>query len=109
MRGGKRLGAGRRPRFGAYGRTTPMRIPVQLKQEVIAYIEGICRSDHQTERETQTESKQALRTEKTVRGAISEQKLNQATAILERSLQLKANAGGAIKTEIRKALSILQR
>lgn len=106
MRGGKRLGAGRRPRFGAYGLTTTMRIPVQLKQEIIAFIEGICRSDHRTE--PQAECRQALKQEETDQGAISKQKLNQAAALLEQSLQLKANAGGAIKTQIRKALNILQ-
>jgi hypothetical protein len=109
MRGGKRLGAGRRPRFGAYGLTTTMRIPVELKQEIIAFIEGSCRSDHRTERQTEAESGQALKQEETDQGAISKQKLNQAAALLEQSLQLKANAGGTIKTEIRKALNILQR
>jgi hypothetical protein len=107
MRGGKRAGAGRPPRFGAYGLTTTMRIPMQLREEIITFIEGICRCDHGTE--PKAESRVALKQEETGQGAISKEKLSQATALLERSLQLKANAGGAIKTEVRKALSILQR
>jgi hypothetical protein len=79
MRGGKRVGAGRPPRFGAYGYTTIMRIPVQLKKEIIAFIEGICRSDHGTE--PKAESRVFLKEEKTDQGAISKEKLRQATAL----------------------------
>jgi hypothetical protein len=84
-----------------------MRIPVQLKEEIIAFIEGICRCDHGTA--PKAESRVVLKQRETAQGALSKDKLSQATALLGRSLQLKANAGGAIKTEVRKALSILQR
>lgn len=106
MRGGKRPGAGRRPRFGAHGCTTPMRVPVQLKEEVIAYIEDICRSRH---RDAQGDPGDSPRQEGPRQRAISEPELTQVAAILERSLQLKASAGGAIKTEIRRALRILRK
>lgn len=42
MRGGRRQGAGRKPRFGQYKETATMRVPVQLKQQIIAFIEDMC-------------------------------------------------------------------
>jgi hypothetical protein len=108
MRGGKRLGAGRRPRFGQYRQTTTMRVPAQLKQDIIAYIEGICRDTNQSDPQMVTTSKQAVKPGKSDFVPVSRKKLSQAVVILNRARKLKANAGGAIKTEIRRALNILE-
>ncbi|MBW2155000.1 MAG: hypothetical protein JRH18_25505 [Deltaproteobacteria bacterium] len=108
MRGGKRAGAGRRPRFGPYRETTTMRVPAQLKQDVIAYIESICADTNQSDAKMSAASKQAVKHGKTDYVSVSKHKLNQAVTILKRSLILKANAGGAIKAQIRKAVNLLQ-
>ncbi len=108
MRGGKRAGAGRRPRFGPYRETTTMRVPAQLKADIIAYIESICADTNQSEPKMEAASKQAVKQAKTDRVSVSKHKLSQAVTVLKRSLKLKANAGGAIKAEIRKAVDILQ-
>jgi flagellin-specific chaperone FliS len=101
MRGGKRQGAGRKPRFGQYKETATMRVPVQLKQQIIAFIEDMCRKDAQANKDfvTQSDTKEVQ---------LRDEKISQAKQILNQSLELKANAGGAIKNEIRKALKILE-
>lgn len=105
MRGGKRQGAGRRPRFGQYRETTTMRVPIQLKQDVIDYIESICPDRDQSRHNFVTESNHSIKPINNV--TLSKARISQAINILELSLELKANAGGAIKKEIRKALNIL--
>ena len=101
MRGGKRQGAGRKPRFGQYKQTATMRVPVQLKQQIIAFIDDMCRKDAQANKDcvTQSDTKEVQ---------LRNKKISQAKQILNQSLGLKANAGGAIKNEIRKALRILE-
>ena len=108
MRGGKRPGAGRRPRFGAYRQTTTMRVPVQLKEQVIAYLEQLCVDTQQSGRRIVSKSKHSARHGQTDYVTVSDKKIKRATAILKAAIKLKANAGGAIKTEIRRALNILQ-
>jgi len=106
MRGGKRTGSGRHPKYGTFKDTTIMRVPAELKQNIIAYIEDIC--IEKTMPINVAESNTALKPEDNDCVTISKQKLSQAETILVQSLQLKANAGGAIKTGIRKALNLLQ-
>ena len=108
MRGGKRPGAGRRPRFGAYHETTTMRVPAPLKQDVIAYIERLCADSASQDGKIVTKSKRAVAASQTDNVIFSKDALNAAIALLNESLHLKANAGGAIKQEIRKVLQILQ-
>jgi len=105
MRGGKRQGAGRRPRFGEYRETTTMRVPIQLKQDVIAFIESMCGDTDQSRNNFVTESNVNHEPKDSV--TLSKEQIIQAINILKLSLELKANAGGAIKKEVRKALSIL--
>ena len=106
MRGGKRPGAGRRPRFGGYHQTTTMRVPAPLKQEIIAYIEHLC-TDSQSQYVVR-KSKRAAPSSQTDKVTFSKDELNMALTLLNEALHLKANAGGAIKREIRKALQLLQ-
>lgn len=107
MRGGKREGAGRRPRFGQYRETTTMRVPIQLKQDVIAFIESMCRDRDQSRHDFETESSRIMNQGSMDNVTLSKAQIGQAINILELSLELKPNAGGAIKKEIRKALNIL--
>jgi hypothetical protein len=107
MKGGKRQGAGRRPRFGQYRETTTMRVPIQLKQDVIDFIESMCRDRDQSRNNFVTESNHIINQEPIDSVTLSKEQISQAINILELSLELKANAGGAIKKEIRKALNIL--
>jgi len=106
MRGGKRPGAGRRPRFGAYHKTTTMRVPAPLKQDIIAHIEHLC-ADGESQYVV-TKSKRVAPASQTDNVTFSKDDLNAAVALLNEALHLKANAGGAIKREIRKALQLLQ-
>ena len=108
MRGGKRPGAGRRPRFGAYHKTTTMRVPAPLKQDVIAYIERLCADSASQDGKIVTKSKRGFAASQTDNVTFSKDALNAAIALLNEALHLKANAGGAIKHEIRKVLRILQ-
>ena len=108
MRGGKRKGAGRRPRFGQYRETTSMRVPVQLKQDIIAFIESMCGDTDQSRNNFITKSNHIINQEATGSVTFSEKQIIGGINILELALRLKANAGGAIKNEIRKALRILQ-
>ena len=107
MRGGKRQGAGRRPRFGEYKETTTMRVPIQLKQDVIAFIESMCGDTDQSRNNFVIESNHIVNQKPKDSVTLSKEQIIQAMNILKLSLELKANAGGAIKKEIRKALSIL--
>ncbi len=107
MRGGKRPGAGRRPRFGAYHKTTTMRVPAPLKKDVIAYIERLCADSASQDGKIVTKSKRAAASQ-TDNVTFSKDALNAAITLLNEALHLKANAGGAIKQEIRKVLRILQ-
>lgn len=107
MRGGKRPGAGRRPRFGAYRETTTMRVPAPLKQDIIAYIEHLCGGGDQGGPKIVTKSKQGTSQGKTDNVAFSKDGHTEAITILNQALQLRANAGGAMKGEIRRALKIL--
>lgn len=108
MRGGKRQGAGRKPKFGQYKETVTMRVPVQLKQEIIAFIEFACQEDILTHKEyvTQSESSKFPLNKDNV--TLSKEKVSKIKQILSQSLKLKANAGGAIKNEIRKAMHFLE-
>lgn len=108
MRGGKRPGAGRRPRFGAYHQTTTMRVPAALKQEIIAHIERLCVDGESQDVKTVTKSKRVAPASQTENVTVSKDELSAALALLNDALHLKANAGGAIKHEIRKSLKILQ-
>lgn len=108
MRGGKRQGAGRKPRFGQYKETATMRIPVQLKQEIIAFIEHLCRKGTQVEKDYVAQSKGNEIHRENDNVTLSKERVFQAKQILDQSLNLKANAGGAIKNEIRKAMNILE-
>lgn len=108
MRGGKRQGAGRKPRFGQYKETATMRIPVQLKQEIIAFIEHLCRKGTQVEKDYVAQSKGNEIQRENDNVTLSKERVFQAKQILDQSLNLKANAGGAIKNEIRKAMNILE-
>ena len=92
-RGGKREGAGRRPRFGQYKETTTIRVPTLLKQDVITYIENLCNETHQSSPYDSV--------------TLSKDQLAEIADILNAGLKLKANAGGKIKIEIRKALKII--
>jgi hypothetical protein len=85
-----------------------MRIPVQLKPDIIAYIEKICAGTNPGGPKTEAASKQAVKQAETDHVSVSKHRLRQAVTVLKRSLKLKANAGGAIKAEIRKAVDILQ-
>ena len=105
MRGGKRQGAGRRPRFGQYRETTTMRVPIQLKQDVIDFIESMCSDRDQSRNNFVTESNHTINQELIDSVTLSKEQIKQAINILELSLELKANAGGAIKKEIRKRYS----
>lgn len=107
MRGGKRLGAGRRPRFGAYRETTTMRVPAALKEDIIGYIERQCGSGDQSGPKIVTKSKRGTPQGRTDRVTFSKDDLTEGITILSHALQLRANAGGAIKDEIRRALKIL--
>lgn len=108
MRGGKRPGAGRRPRFGAYHKTTTIRVPAPLKQDIIAYIERLCADGASQDAKIVTKSKRASPVRQTDNVTFSKDDLNAALTLLNHALYLRANAGGAIKHEIRKALKILQ-
>lgn len=108
MRGGKRKGAGRKPRFGQYKETATMRVPVQLKQEIIAFVEHLCRKGTQTEKDYVANSEGNEVQLENDNVTLSNEKIFQAKQILDQSLKLKANAGGAIKNEIRKAMNILE-
>ena len=108
MRGGKREGAGRHPRFGRYRETTTMRVPAPLKQEIIAFIERLCADTAPGHPHFETKSKLVGRQGMAEKAAISRAKITQLSNVLEGSLKLRSNAGGAIKKEIRKALKILQ-
>ena len=108
MRGGKRPGAGRRPRFGTYHKTTPMRVPAPLKQDIVAYIERLCANSQSREDKMVTKSKGVTAASQTDKVTFSKDDLNAVRALLNEALHLKANAGGAIKHEIRKALQLLQ-
>ncbi len=108
MRGGKRPGAGRRPRFGTYHKTTTIRVPAPLKQDIIAYIERLCAVGQSPEVKIVTKSKRIAPANHTDHVTFSKDELNAALTLLNDALQLRANAGGAIKHEIRKSLKILQ-
>lgn len=108
MRGGKRQGAGRKPRFGHYKETVTMRVPVQLKQEIIAFIDHVCQKDVQTEKDYVTQSEGSKIQLDNDNVTLSKEKVFKIKQILTQSLKLKANAGGAIKNEIRKAMNILE-
>jgi len=89
MRGGKREGSGRKSKLGI-GKTTIIRVPEKFKSEILEFIELLSKSDDPKELiENVTKSKS---------------KNKQLITILEDALKLKANAGGAIKKEIRKVL-----
>ena len=108
MRGGKREGAGRHPRFGRYRETTTMRVPAPLKQEIIAFIEKLCSDVAQSHSNFVTKPKNAESQTMAENVTMSRAKITQARNVLEHSLKLRSNAGGAIKKEIREALKILQ-
>jgi hypothetical protein len=108
MRGGKRPGAGRRPRFGTYHKTTTIRVPALLKQDIIAYIERLCADGQSPEIKTVTKSNSIAQLSHSDHVTFSKDELNAALRLLNDALQLRANAGGAIKHEIRKSLKILQ-
>ena len=108
MRGGKRPGAGRRPRFGTYHKTTTIRVPTPLKQDIIAYIERLCADGESSEIKTVTKSNRIAQLSHSDHVTFSKDELNAVLRLLNDALQLRANAGGAIKHEIRKSLKILQ-
>ena len=121
MRGGKRKGAGRKPRYGNYKDTTTMRVPVALKPEIVSFIEKLCgrrtTDDNVAESKEQGKEVDCESVTKTKGGegdranecvAISEEAVRRAGKILRESLKLRANAGGAIKSEIRVALDLLR-
>ena len=110
MRGGKRPGAGRRLRLGTYHKTTPVRVPAPLKQDIVAYIERLCANNQSREDKmvAKSKSKGVTAASQTDKVTFSKDDLNAVRALLNEALHLKANAGGAIKHEIRKVLRILQ-
>ena len=101
--GGAREGAGKKPGWKT-GPTKPIRLPVTLHDAVYRYAKRLDEVMDPSNLESVTDSKMNyLLTDEM--GAIHVQKVIE---ILNEALQLKANAGGAIKTEIRKALEILE-
>jgi hypothetical protein len=121
MRGGKRKGAGRKPRYGNYKDTTTMRVPVELKPEIVSFIENLCGQRGRDENVAKTkevgngaENENVTKTDSLENACgnenvtISGEAISRAGKVLRDSLGLRANAGGAIKKEIRVALDILQ-
>ncbi len=84
-RGGKRDGAGRKKSSDP---TITIRIPKSQKETIQDWVKNACRT---------------AEPKPTVQSTI-----DMSLTILKNSLSLKANAGGRIKTEIRKAIAILQ-
>jgi len=83
-RGGKRIGAGRRKNGDP---SITIRVPVSMKQTIKEWIKtGIHLAPCNQE---------------------VNEKLVDSIGLLENALQLKANAGGKIKTEIRQAIELL--
>ncbi|MFX0202137.1 MAG: hypothetical protein ACFFCW_38995 [Candidatus Hodarchaeota archaeon] len=85
-----------------------MRVPAPLKEEIIAFIERLCSEAAQSHGDFVPKSKNVESQAMAENVTVSKAKITQARNVLERSLKLKSNAGGAIKKEIRKALGILQ-
>ena len=86
-RGGRRAGAGRKK---SNDPTTVIRIPESKKYFIKQWLKND-RKSYESYENTEVQSS-----------------IGKAKQILEDSLKLKANAGGKIKTEIRRALKILQ-
>lgn len=84
-RGGKRIGAGRKKKSDP---TVPVRIPISK----IAWVKRWLDTKSQTDEPVSD----------------PHLKLNESLVILEKSLKLKANAGGKIKNEIRLAIKLIK-
>jgi len=93
-RGGFREGAGR-PGAWKHGETKMIRVPIALSEEVLDIAR---RLDEGYSIDCDSNSKEVS----------SHPKVEKAIALLTEALKLKANAGGAIKAEIRKALDLLK-
>jgi len=83
-RGGKRMGVGRKKNSDS---SITIRVPVLMKQTIKEWIK--------------TGSPMSQRNQEV------KEKLVDSIGLLENALQLKANAGGKIKTEIRRAIELL--
>ncbi len=91
-RGGKRTGSGRRKNSEP---TVTVRVPVSMKKTIKQFVKNnkIMNNFMLIEAEKEPSFKEGL---------------SNSVFLLKSALKLKANAGGKIKTEIRKALDYLQ-
>ena len=121
--GGYRPGAGQKPKWNS-GSTVTIRVPQELTSEILLYAQLIdgqspndlqienclsCLLDNVTEsKELQKQSNQHKEPKKKERfDGVTESNYQEALLILHSALNLKANAGGAIKAEIKRALNLL--
>lgn len=83
-RGGKRIGAGRKKSVDP---TITIRIPLSMKNRIQQWVHSGCTTDAKYQQKQES--------------------IKHVLSVLQYALSLKANAGGKIKTEIRKAIDTL--
>lgn len=80
-----------RPSSWQSGPTRTIRVPIVLAEQVTEYARSLDRSESQVLTQN-----------------LSLSRVDEAVAILEQALTMRANAGGAIKSQIREALELLR-